>query len=149
MAEMQLSIVVNRAPGEVFAFLSDLENDPRWRREWVDARAVTEGDLRVGSRSVLVGRALGRRFDVEYEVIELVPNRTIGWRGRSGPMPLLFSRAVEPTNDGTRVTFVYQVEEGRLNRFLWPLLARVGRRQLEGDLPALTRLLEGSTPSSG
>lgn len=147
MAAIQLSTVVARPPAEVFALLADLENDPRWRREWVDARAVTQGDLRVGSRSVLVGHALGRRFDVEYEVIELVANRTIAWRGLSRLAPLVFSRTVEPRDHGTRITFVYQPQEGRLIRLLWPLLAAVGRRQLVGDLPALTRLLQGSTPS--
>jgi uncharacterized membrane protein len=45
------SVVVNRPAEEVFTFLADLLNDPRWRREWVDARTVSEGDLGVGSRT--------------------------------------------------------------------------------------------------
>ena len=62
-------------------------------------------------------------------------------RGRSGPLPLTFSRTVEPIEAGTRITFVYELEGGRLVRLLRPVLARVGRRALEGDLPALTTLL--------
>lgn len=142
------SVVVNRPAEEVFTFLADLLNDPRWRREWVDARTVSQGGLGVGSRTVLVGKALGRRIDIEYEVIELVPNRSIAWRSRSGPLPLMFSRTVEPLGEGTRITFVYALEGGRLVRLLRPLLARVGRRALDGDLPALTRLLESSPPST-
>jgi uncharacterized membrane protein len=136
------SVDVKRPAEEVFAFLANLLNDPTWRREWVDARSVTQGQQAVGSRTVLVGKALGRRMDIEYEVIELVPNRTIAWRSRSGPLPLTFSRSVEPIEAGTRITFVYELEGGRLVRLFRPLLARVGRRALEGDLPALTTLLE-------
>jgi len=38
MEGFELSIVINRSIEEVFAVLVNLENDVKWRREWVDAR---------------------------------------------------------------------------------------------------------------
>lgn len=144
---VELSIEVERSPEEVFALLANLENDPRWRREWVDARPASPGSPAVGSTTVLVGHTLGRRFQVEYEVTALVPNRTVTWRTLSGPLPLLFSRSVEPVARGARVTFVYQVTDpGLLLRTFGPMIRRIGRRQLEGDIPRLLKLLGGPSP---
>jgi hypothetical protein len=35
MAGFELSIVISRPIEEVFAVLANLENDVKWRREWV------------------------------------------------------------------------------------------------------------------
>lgn len=135
-----LTLVVDRPATEVFSVLSDLRNDPKWRREWRSARTETDGEPVVGSRVTLVGRSLGRPMEVLYEVTALDPGRTASWAARSGPLPLRFSRTVEEVDGGARITFTYAMT-GRLTGLLWPLLAPIGRRQLVGDLPALRRLL--------
>lgn len=147
MAEMRLSTVVGWPVEAVFAVLSDLTRDPEWRREWVAARPeAPDGPPRVGARTTLVGRLFGRDLDTVYEVTELEPNRSITWRGVSGPLPLVFSRSVEGVEGGTRITFAYG-PAGRLGAVVMPLLAGVGRRQLVGDLPALRELLGAAAPS--
>jgi len=55
----------------------------------------------------------------------------------SGPLPLTFSRAFEIVDGGTRVTMRYEMEMRALLRLAAPLLASMGRRQLEGDYPRL------------
>lgn len=62
MGGFETSIVVRRPLGEVAAYLSDLRNDPLWRREWVDAEHVSAGPLRVGTTTVLFGEIWGRRM---------------------------------------------------------------------------------------
>jgi hypothetical protein len=50
MGEFETSLVVRRPLEEVAAYLSDLQNDPRWRREWVDAEPLSAGPLGMGPR---------------------------------------------------------------------------------------------------
>jgi hypothetical protein len=147
VATFELSTDVDAGVDEVFAVLSDLRNDPAWRREWVDARAETEGSARVGARTALVGHALGRRTETVYEVTDLEPGRTIEWRAVSSPLPLTFRRTVDEVGDRTRITFVYALEDSLPVRVLRPLLGWLGRRQLVGDLPTLRDLLESSPTS--
>jgi hypothetical protein len=52
-------------------------------------------------------------------------------------LPLTFSRAFEIVDGGTRVTMRYEMEMRALLRLAAPLLASMGRRQLEGDYPRL------------
>jgi hypothetical protein len=141
MAVGRLSTTVACPPEDAFAVLADLTRDPDWRREWVASRADADRPPRVGDRTTLFGRALGRPMQVVYEVTSVEPGRSVAWASRAGPMPLSFSRSVEPVEDGTRITFVYWSEEPGLVRLLWPLVGWIGRRQLVGDLPALRRVL--------
>ena len=142
MPGFEMSTRIRRSAEEVFVVLADLTNDPKWRREWVDARATTEGALDVGSRCVLVGRALGRRTEAEYEITEFVINRRVAWKTVRGPLPLTFFRAVDVEDGATKVTIGYDAEVHGPMKVAGPLLAMMGKRALAGDFPRLRELLE-------
>ena len=134
--------MIGRPVEACFAYLSDLGNDVEWRREWVDAEMATDGPHGVGARYRLTGALLGRRIATVYETIAYEPNRLAAWKAVSGPLPLTFSRAFEAVEGGTRVTMRYEGDLGGLLNLAGPLLASMGRRQLEGDYPKLKQLLE-------
>jgi uncharacterized membrane protein len=145
MHGFESSILIERPVETVFPVLSDLENDPKWRREWSNGEKTSKGPVTVGSTYRLVGRALGRRMEVNYEVTAYEPQRTTAWKALSGPLPLIFRRGFERDGGGTRVDFRYEVEEpSLLLRLFGPLVTRLGRRQLEGDFPRLMELLARS-----
>ena len=133
--------MINRPLEECFAYLTDLGNDLEWRREWIAAEKTTDGPHGLGSRYRLTGALLGRRIATEYETIAYEPTRLAGWKAVSGPLPLTFSRTFEGVEGGTRVTMRYEGEHGIL-RLAGPLVAGIGRRQLEGDYTRLKELLE-------
>jgi hypothetical protein len=54
---------VGRPAGDVFAFVSDQLNAPRWQRGLHEVRRTTDGPIRVGSEHVFVRRFAGRRID--------------------------------------------------------------------------------------
>ena len=142
MEGFEMSIVIDRPAEDVFAFLSDLENDVKWRREWVEARNTSQGPIGVGATFLLVSEVLGRRSEVVYEVTEYEPNRMAAWKTVSGPMPLTFRRSFDGVEGGTRVTVRYDGEMRGFFKLAAPLLVSMGRRQLEGDIPRLKELME-------
>ncbi len=144
MESFQMTIEIDRPHDEVFAFLCDLENDPRWRREWVDARRTSEGPIGVGTTTSLFATILGRRTEAVYEVTAYDPGRTVTWKTVRGPLPLTFWRGVEPHREGTRVTMGYAGDFRGLLGLLRPLIIPMGKRALKGDLPTLKQLLETS-----
>jgi len=144
MKPVELSVVINRPLEACFAYLTDLANDLEWRREWIEAEKTTDGPHGVGARYRLTGALLGRRIATVYETIAYEPNRLAAWQAVSGPLPLTFSRAFEGVEGGTRVTMRYEGDRGLL-RLVGPLVAGIGRRQLEGDFPKLKQLLERAT----
>ena len=135
-------IVIDRPIEQVFAFLADLENDIKWRSEWVEAVNTSEGYNGVGARFSLVSEFLGRRIPTVYEVIEYEPDRSAGWKTVSGPLPLRFRRAFERVESSTRFTIRYEAEVGGFLKLVLPLLARGVKRQHEADLLELKELME-------
>jgi len=143
MKPVELSVVINRPLEACFAYLTDLANDLEWRREWIDAEKTTDGPHGVGARYRLTGALLGRRIATEYETIAYEPTRLASWKAVSGPLPLTFSRTFDAVEGGTRVTMRYEGDSGLLN-LAGPLVAVIGRRQMEGDFPKLKQVMESA-----
>ena len=144
MASFEMTVEVDRLPGEVFAFISDLSNDPKWRREWGEAKPVTEGPVGVGSSFALYAKVLGRKTEAVYEVTEYQANQVVKWKTVRGPLPLTFWRSVDGVDGSTRVTMGYSGEFPGLLGVFRPLLTRLGKRALKGDLPTLKKVLEAA-----
>ena len=142
MEGFELTFVINRPIEEAFGFLSNLENDIKWRSEWVESRKTSEGPIGVGSTFCLTGEFLGRRVPTTYEVIEYEPNRSAAWKTVSGPLPLTFQRTFERVKGGTRFTIRYEADVRGFFKLVMSLLARTVKRQHEGDLRTVKEQME-------
>jgi hypothetical protein len=79
---------VARSADEVFDFIGThlFENHPRWEREVVAIRPLTEGPIRVGTRAVMVRQEYGRRTESTYEITAFEPGRLVAARHLDGSM---------------------------------------------------------------
>ena len=142
MEGFELSIVINRPIEEVFGVLTNLENDIKWRSEWVETRNTSGGTLGLGATYILTGEFLGRRVPTVYEVIEYEPIRSAAWKTVSGHLPLTFQRTFERVEGGTRFTIRYDLEVRGFFKLVMPLLAGPVKRQHEGDLRKVKELMD-------
>jgi uncharacterized membrane protein len=142
MERYELSTMINRPIEEVFGFLANLENDLKWRSEWVDARKTSEGPIGIGTRFSLFARAFGRRVETVYETVEYEPNRIAAWKAMSGPLPLTFRRTFERVEGGTRLTIIYEAELRGFMKLVMSFMIGSVTRQHEGDLRKLKELME-------
>ena len=140
--EASLSTIINRPSEEIFAVLTNLENDLKWRSEWVDARKTTESPIGIGTRFRLFAKAFGRRIETVYEMIQDEPNRIVGWKAMSGPIPLTFQRSFESIEGGTRLTIKYQAELRGFMKLAMSFMIGSVKKQHEGDLRKLKELME-------
>jgi hypothetical protein len=76
------------------------------------------------------------------EVTVYEPARVTEWRTVSGPLPLTFRRAFETVEGGTRVTFRFDANPNVALKLVEPLVIKMGKRQLDGDIPRLRAVLE-------
>jgi uncharacterized membrane protein len=141
MIHIQASVTVNRPIEEVFPFMMDNQNALQWQSGLLEARATNDVSG-VGRTWVDVVQVLGRRIEVAFELIEYDPERAVGFKSMSGPMPLAGRYAFEPNGAGTQVTFTLQAEPGGFFKLAEPLVARSTQRQWETNLANLKDLLE-------
>ncbi|GAB0148437.1 MULTISPECIES: SRPBCC family protein [Marichromatium] len=118
MVRTQASTHIARPPDQVFAFvaLDFFSNYQRWSPEVVSLEALSPGPIRLGSRGRQVRVDHGRRTEATFEVCVFEQDRRIDFQGLSAP--IYISYRFEPSADGTRLTFVFELS--RLELFMRP-----------------------------
>jgi len=96
------TMMVGRPPRDVFAFLADFENVPRWNYAIVETTKASPGPTGVGTRYRQV-RQIPRRSQEGFEVTEFVAERRLAIRGRLGPFDSEVAYELEAEGSGTRL----------------------------------------------
>jgi uncharacterized membrane protein len=141
---LEHSLVIDRPVDEVFAFVADPDNLPRWQSGLLEVTRLS-GDGGVGSRHREVRSTLGRRIEQVLEVTALTPNERLDLEVVEGPMHLSVGHAFEAAGDGTRITVVGEGEPGPLFALAGPLVARAVKKQSQSDFARLRKVLEAES----
>ena len=144
MARAEVSTTIQRPVEDVFAVISDLENNPKWTSGVLDAKQTSPGPIGVGTTARTTSKFLGRRIENEMEVTEYEPDRRFSWRSRSGPFPFQGSVTLEQIGRGTRVAVTFEADPGGFFKLAEPLIVSVARRQFQSDLDNLKDLMEAN-----
>ena|SRR5689334_12091234 len=142
MARIEINLVINRPVEEVFAFVSNSENLPRWRSTSLEIKKTSDGSLGVGSTFKGRFTFLGRQFDGNIVVTAHEPNQVYVSRMAEGPFPLETGYTLEPVEDGTHVSFVVEGEPGGFFKLAEPLVVSMAKRAYTTDLQNLKEMLE-------
>ena len=98
------SVVSPRSVEDVFAYLSDFTTTTEWDPGSVLTTRIS-GDGGVGTKYANRSRFNGRETELEYTVVDYVPNVRVQLRGENKTVTAIDTITVESTPDGTRVTY--------------------------------------------
>ena len=140
MAKFAHSVVIGRPVQEVFAFLARPENESLWQMGLVESRLTTDGPMGVGSKGEEIRSSMGRRVGTAWEVTAFEPDRRFAFKVTK-PIPFTAAYDFATVPEGTRVAFT--PEPTGFSRILWPIIARIGRKQYATDFAKLKKVLEG------
>ena len=142
MATTEMAVKIRRAPDEVFAVLSDVENVPKWSANTVREEMLTPGPMGIGSRRLAITKAFGgRTIENEAEMIGFEPNRRMIVKSVRSPVPFLITIELEPVDAGTHLRWAADLRPGGLLRPSGPLIAALYRRLFRRDLHRLRDLM--------
>jgi len=144
MATFDVSTTIKRPVEDVFAVISNVENNPKWSSVALEAQQTSPGPIGVGTTARFVGKFLGRRIESESEVTEFEPNRKYSWKSKSGPFPIKASTTFEQIEGGTRVNTTAEADPGGFFKLAEPLIMSMGKRQFQNDLDNLRDLMEAN-----
>jgi uncharacterized protein YndB with AHSA1/START domain len=146
MVERSDSITIARPVEEVFAFVTDVTNDPAWHTDVLEAHKTTEGPPGVGT--VWHARfkpALGIS-EGDMKVVTFEPNRKQVMQGDVGPMHPTLTYLLEPSNGGTAFTRRVQIAVSGWMKIMAPMMGMMLPKQNKGFLANLKRVLEQRSP---
>lgn len=137
------SIIIERSIDEVFDYVSDVENMPRWV-SGVSRVRLLSGKVKSGARFSADYAEGMRRSAIDFKVVEFEPPVRFATKSERGPFSFPFRGTMElrSVDNGTEVT--NNIETGpesvatRLASILFgPILERSIRGRLQDELQAL------------
>jgi len=142
MPATKQSVIINRPVQEVWKFISNIENAPKWDRAVIAGHQITEGPLGVGITWQTTRQVFGRRRTPTYVVSEYEANHKIALKAFLGPFQGQVRFAFESVPEGTRFTQSFEMESSGGWNLLTPFLVRMLTRDGEADLANIKRVLE-------
>lgn len=144
MIAFETKVRINRGIEEVFAYVSDPLNFPRWNSAVKAVRKTSVGEDGVAStysmeRELPTGRAIN-----ELEVVASEPPRTFAIRTTAGPTPFLYRYQFSAENGETVVNLDAQVEVEGAAAFLPQLARRLVKKGVNDNLATLKQILEAA-----
>jgi uncharacterized protein YndB with AHSA1/START domain len=141
VATFENTVMIRRPIEDVFAFLADFENIPRWNYAIVETRKMSQGPVGVGTIYQQV-RSVPSRSEERFEVIAYNPPRQLEIQGQLGPFPSRLSYALDAVPEGTRVTNAVELELRGPSRLLGRVAVPRVRDAVAANLHKLKELLE-------
>jgi carbon monoxide dehydrogenase subunit G len=142
--KIQRTVETTAAPAAVFAYLSDFSNTTEWDPGTITTERV-EGDGGVGTVYRNVSEFNGKKSELRYEVVELVPERRFALEGEGKAAHADDLMEFEALPDGgTRVTYTADIRfKGALKvaePFLGKAFKKLGDEAEAGMREALAKL---------
>lgn len=143
MIKTKISTLIRRPVHEVFAYVTHLENFPRWFGSIVmESRQTSPGPVGAGTTFTQVNEFLGRRFETHFTVTGFEQDKLFCVATSWGPIPFQGCFTFEPAEDGTLFTDRHEIGRAGFFDLVGSLLVDRLKRQAETNLATLKRLLE-------
>jgi uncharacterized membrane protein len=141
MVKVANSVVIDRPIHEVFEFVANFENEPRWKPDVVRrVERLSGSPMEVGARYREVSGPPGAERETTFEVTECKLGEGVAFRSSGGSRG---AYSFEETDGGTRVTFAVDVRARTLVTLLaTPRKFSRLRRGIGNELIGLRRVLE-------
>jgi len=143
MIKVEESTVINRPIAEVFAFVANFENHPKWESNFQKVKLLTSTPTGVGTHYQCDMKFPGQTATSKFEITEYEVNKKIAFEGEpAGPAKPDGSFLFESVPGGTKITLVPQPKFRGVFKLLEPLMAGYIRKQNQEHLSKLKGLLE-------
>jgi ribosome-associated toxin RatA of RatAB toxin-antitoxin module len=109
MPEVVNTANIHAPAARIFEYIAHAERNVDWVPDLTLSERVTPGETRIGTRFRFVSKLAGIPVDVTDEVVQLVADRYIAFRGVTGPTHS-GSWKFEPLEDATRTRVTYRME---------------------------------------
>jgi hypothetical protein len=142
--QIEHSAVIRRQPEEVFGFMTDIANLPRWQTGAVKSEMLSEPPLVTGSRFSETVRVGPWKLETQCVVTELKRSEVFAFEAMSRPIDYAGSFRLSDEAGKTRVSLHAVAQLKGVWRLLQPLLASDLRKESRVELENLRHVLEDS-----
>jgi uncharacterized membrane protein len=136
------TVAIDRPLDEVFSYVTDFENVPKWNYAVQETRMISNGDQPKGRKYLQKREFLGREIEDTYEVVEFHPNKKVSIKSTSGPFPFEFRYTFVGGSEKTEITNDIHLETNGIFKFVDKRLQPRVKEAVAGNLKKLKQVLE-------
>jgi carbon monoxide dehydrogenase subunit G len=137
------AVEIERPAEEVFTYLADFENVPRWNYAIEHTTKVSDGPVGVGTVFRQI-RSLPSRSEESFEVTAFEPNHRLAIEGQVGSFASHIEYRIEPGAESTRVTNQVDLKPKGVLGLVGQLASSRVKDAVAKNLGELKRLLEAT-----
>jgi carbon monoxide dehydrogenase subunit G len=142
MINLDFGILIDRPVEDVFAFVANPNNMPKWNSAVVSLEQITPGDVGVGTKFKSVGEMMGRRIEGEMQVTAYEPDTKCGFQVNAGPMQVNMTMTFKTVGTGTKIGLNAQGNPAGFFKIAEGMMAGRVRTMMEENLARLKLQLE-------
>ncbi len=149
MVRIEGAVVINRPAEEVFDFVADARNEPRYNPRIRRSEKVSDGPIGPGTRFLSHTKAMGWTTGWLIEITEYERPRRLASLIRSSATDIHGTITLDPVGGGTRMRWSWDVKPRGIYKLMAPLIGRMGQRQEERIWRAMKQFLEAQEKPPG
>jgi hypothetical protein len=142
MITFDLSTLVDRSMPDVFTFLSNPLNLPKWQSMIAKIEPVTPGTVGVGSKFKVAAEMLGRKIDGLMEITTFAPPDKFGFTNQAGPLQVTVTVTLKSVGTGAKIALHAEGNPGGFFKIAEGVMAGQVKSQMEANLARLKAVLE-------
>jgi len=142
MISLDLSTLVDRPLPEVFAFLSNPLNLPKWQKMVASIEQISPGEPTVGTKFKVAAELMGRKIDGQMEITAFEPPSRVGFVNQAGPMRVEITVRLKPVCTGAKITLHADGNPAGVFALAEGILAGKLKSEMEANLARLKTVLE-------
>lgn len=147
MPAFENTVTIQKPAGEVFAFLADFENIPKWNYAIEETTKASAGPVGVGTRYRQT-RSIPSRTTEDFEVTVFEPASRLAIHGHIGPFQATISYVLDAAAGSTRLVNSVELNPTQPKlRLLAPVVTPRIKAAVAQNLGKLKVVLESNRPA--
>ena len=142
MARVEGQVIIHRPVDEVFDFVADERNEPRYNPQMRRVEQTSAGPIGVGTTFRAESMSRGRPVEMTITFTHYERPRRLTSSTHLSTMDIRGTLTFDPVADGTRMRWSWELEPRGILKLMTPVIAVIGRRQERTIWTDLKRYLE-------
>lgn len=142
MINLDFGILIDKPVKDVFAFVGNPGNMPKWNSAVASLEQITPGAVGVGSKFKSKAEMMGRSIEGEMQVTAYEPDTKCGFQVNAGPMQVNITLSFKTVGTGTKVSLNAQGNPAGFFKIAEGMLAGRVKTMMEENLARLKAQLE-------
>jgi len=142
MAHVEGQLIIHRPVDEVFDFVADERNEPRYNPQMRRAEQTSAGPIGVGATFCAESTSRGRLVEMTITYTDYERPRRLTSSTHLSNMDIQGTLTFDPVPEGTQMRWSWELEPRGMLKLMTPVVAVIGRRQERSIWTGLKRCLE-------